>query len=230
MDKILYKSLANVFRYPKKGYQENVNDCYQLLKVSYPDAASHFERFVEFVNERDLYQIEEVFGVTFHIQAVCYLDIGYVLFGEDYKRGEFLVQMKREQAEVGNDCGIELPDNLPNYLVLLTLIKDQELVNELAVRLLKVALEKMLIEFKASRMEIRNKVIKKKQKTIILEDIKEGNIFQNALQALLTVINQDFQGLSYHDEGLQPSLSNVIPNCGTCSTTEVIDKTKTVKL
>lgn len=230
MDRSHYKILANVFRYPTEGYHDRVNACYTMLQQNYPVAATKMERFVDFVNAKSLHEVEELFSLTFHIQAVCYLDIGYVLFGEDYKRGEFLVNMKREQRDANNDCGIELPDNLPNYLVLLAISDDMELVKELASRCLKVALEKMLTEFQASRMAIREKVMKKKQKVVLLKNIEEGNIFQNAIQALLEVVKEDFKGIDYHDEKLHPSLDNVIPNCGTgCSTAESISKTKTSK-
>jgi hypothetical protein len=45
--------------------------------------------------------------------------LGYVLFAEDYKRGDFLVKVKNEQRKVNNDCGEELADNLPNILTLM---------------------------------------------------------------------------------------------------------------
>lgn len=231
MDRSHYKILADIFRYPAEGYHDRVNACYTFLEQNYPEAATKMVRFIDFINSKSLHEIEEIFSLTFHIQAVCYLDIGYVLFGEDYKRGEFLVNMKREQRDANNDCGIELPDNLPNYLVLLAISKDPELVEELAARCLKVALEKMLTEFQASRMAIRTKVMKKKQKVILLKDIEEGNIFQNAIQALLEVVKEDFKGIEYHDDKLQPSLSNVIPTCGTgCSTTDALKiETKTTE-
>ena len=62
---------------------------------------------------------QEYYISTFDVQAICFLDIGYVLFGEDYKRGIFLVNIKKEQIKAGNDCGSELPDHLPNILTLL---------------------------------------------------------------------------------------------------------------
>ncbi|MCK5105911.1 MAG: hypothetical protein KAR17_23975, partial [Cyclobacteriaceae bacterium] len=95
-DKTQYHLFSELFRYPVKGYQDRVNQCMSLLQTKYPDAASEMQRFVDYINSKSLESIEEVFGKTFHIQAICYLDIGYVIFGEDYKRGEFLVHMKQE--------------------------------------------------------------------------------------------------------------------------------------
>ena len=220
MERDHYKILAELFKYPKEGYKDRVKECMEMLNYKYPEAAVTFERFFEYIQGKTLYEIEEVFGITFHIQAICFLDIGYVLFGEDYSRGEFLVNMKAEQAKINHDCGEELADNLPNVLQLMSISEDNEFVQELSVRAVIPALEKMLTEFKASRMEIRKKIMKKKQKAIIMQDVKddivEGNIYQNVIQALLIVLQSDFEGVNYDDEEIEQSLSNFLPDCGTC--------------
>lgn len=218
MNRDHYIVLSELFKYPKEGYHNNVITCKSMLEEHYPQAARSFERFFDYVQGKTLYEVEEVFGITFHIQAICFLDIGYVLFGEDYTRGEFLVNMKNEQAKINHDCGEELADNLPHVLHLMAVSNDEEFVKELAVRAVIPALEKMLTEFKASRMELRKKVMKKKQKAIIMEDIQDGNIYQNALQALLIVLKQDYEGVTYGDVEIEQSLSNFLPNCdGSCS-------------
>ena len=61
----------------------------------------------------------ELYLRTFDVQAITTLDIGYVLFGEDYKRGALLAGLSAEHKKVSNDCGIELADHLPNVLRLL---------------------------------------------------------------------------------------------------------------
>ncbi len=216
MDKSQYEILSEVFKYPTFGYHNKVNACMLMLQEKYPDAAKSFLRFSDYINSKTLYEVEEVFGFTFHIQAICFLDIGYVLFGEDYNRGEFLVNMKREQAKINHDCGEELADNLPHVLHLLAKSDDLELIQELSVRAVVPAIEKMLEEFQQSRMDLKNKVMKKKQKVIIMEDIVDGNIYQNAIQALLFVLKTDFEGVEYGVKVAEPSLSNFLPNCGTC--------------
>lgn len=214
-----YIILSEIFKYPKEGYKENVQKCMNMLQDNYPEAASTFERFNTYIQGKTLHEIEEVFGITFHIQAICFLDIGYVLFGEDYTRGEFLVNMKKEQEKIGHDYGEELADNLPHVLTLMQKSNDDEFVKELSVRIMIPALEKMLTEFNASRMELRKKVMRKKQKAIILDDIEDGNIYQNAIQGLYKVLSKDFEGITYHDQKIEQSLSNIIKNCeGGCST------------
>lgn len=222
-----YITLAHLFRYPTEDYREKINECMKLFKRDYPEAALKFERFHAFVNEKEPQEVEEVFGVTFHIQAICFLDIGYVIFGEDYKRGEFLVNMKREQAKINNDCGEELADNLPNFLSLMAKSDDDVLVEELAVAVLIPALTKMLDEFRAARLELRTKVLRKKQKIIILESAKEGNVYQSALDALLSAIKKDFENAHYKEVKIEPNLGNFMTNCGSCSTEK--ETTETIK-
>ncbi len=95
-------------------------------------------------------EMEELYTRTFDVQAIAYLDVGYVLFGEDYKRGHFLVKMQALQREYDNDCGTELPDHLPNILTLLPKMADQQEVEELVGKLVLPAIDKMTQGFKES--------------------------------------------------------------------------------
>lgn len=210
-----YHLLAELFRYPGKGYRKYSEEVGELLAEAYPKASKAYQRFREYMASHDLHQIEEVYAKTFHIQAICYLDLGYVLFGEDYKRGEFLVHMKDEQNALGNDCGNELPDNLANVLELLSLHKDENFLNELAKRVLHPALKKMEAEFETSRMELRRKVLLKKHRALILDQVEGGNIYRNAIQALRLVIERDFAGIEYEPLAVQPAISqSFLKNCG----------------
>lgn len=224
INKIQYQHLAELFRYPKEGYSKKVNDCYDFLDVNYPEAAKLLDPFINYVNTHTNYEVEELFGKTFHIQAVCYLDLGYVLFAEDYKRGEFLVQMKKEQERIGNDCGEELVDNLPNVLTFLAKSDDIEFTEEFAVRILKPALKKMRQEFEESRMELKDKVRRKKQKVVIMEDVGNKNIYQHAIESLQFVLNKDYAHVLYEDPEIVPTLGGSVGtvlsgSCGpSCST------------
>lgn len=216
-----YNLLANLFRYPSEGYVEHANQCAALLEQDYPGAFKELKPFIEFVNSHELYEIEEVFGKTFHIQAICYLDLGYVLFAEDYKRGDFLVQMKSEQRKANNDCGTELADNLPNVLTLMAILEDEDFLQEFAERVIKTSLDKMLKEFDQARIALKDKVRKKKQKVILLEDMENKNIYQFALQAIYKVVNADFKEVKYNDPVIVPTLAVDALNCNTgCSTSQ----------
>lgn len=195
-----YNLISELFIYPKEDIFEKVAAIQHFLSENYPDAGNEFLRFSNFIQQSSFADIEEIFQKTFHIQAVCFLDIGYVLFNEDYKRGEFLMNMKVEQEKHKNDYGYELADNLPYVLRLLPLHKDESFVNELVVMVMFPALEKMLSEFDDAKLKIREKVMNKKQKVIIMQNIKNGNIYKNALSALLQVFKADFAKINFERE------------------------------
>jgi len=219
-----YNLLANLFRYPTEEYVENVLQCAKMLKKKYPRAHEMLLPFVEIIQQKTAIEIEELFGMTFHIQAICYLDLGYVLYAEDYKRGEFLVQMKNEQQKVNNDCGVELADNLPNALTLLPLLEDASFREELAVRMYIPALEMMIKEFDTARIALKTKIRKRKQKVLIQEDMKHKNAYQYAIQTVLDVLRADFEIEKYQEKQVQADpLSSFLPSCnGGCATPEKI--------
>lgn len=199
-----YKKFSKLFRYPDDNLKDLAVECERVLHNDYTDAAEQFKRFIHYTQSASLQEMEEVYTKTFHIQAICYLDIGYVIFGEDYKRGDFLSNMKREQQMAGNDCGTELADNLMNVLTLLPVLEDEEFKNELVVRILIPALEKMLEEFRQSRIELKKKLLRKKHKAVLLEGQEYGNVYQHPLRALLIMLKKDFEGVKYEEETKQP--------------------------
>lgn len=227
-DRRHYTTLSRLFAYPQEEYKKDVNACMEMLQMQYPKAAESLKRFVDYVQENSIDDIEENYTKTFHIQAICYLDLGYVLFGEEYKRGAFLVEMKREQQLVNNDCGTDLPDNLENVLTLMSKTANEEFLNELVVMALIPALQKMIREFTAERMDLRNRVLRKKHSALLLEDIQHGNIYKNALATLLLVLEEDFKDVDVKLPDELPAASPAfLTKCGTCSTTEDnVEKTK----
>lgn len=112
--------------------------------------------------------MEELYTRTFDIQAVCHLEVGYVLFGEDYKRGHLLVKMQGLHQEYGNDCGTELADYLPNILTLLPRM-DHEEAGELVGKLVEPAVAKMIQGFKG-----------------------DGNIYADILRSVSQVLKEDY--------------------------------------
>ena len=81
---------------------------------------------------------------TFDLSPVCALDIGYHLFGENYKRGVFLANLRETEAPFDLGQEHQLPDYLPVLLRLLTKLDDEELRGALIVDCMIPALEKML--------------------------------------------------------------------------------------
>lgn len=192
-DKNIYTVIAELFRYPESNSPEKVLACQELLESVYPEAAAILEPFTRHFISLDQDRREELFTKTFDVQPICYLDLGYVIFGEDYKRGTFLQNMKEEQRRVGRDCSPELPDHLFHVLCLMTIHPDKNFVDELAAKIMVPGVKKMIQEFDQAKIALKMKVIRKLHHALIEEELNKGNVYELAFSALLYVMEQDFK-------------------------------------
>ena len=187
-----YQFLADIYEYPMEGYSKKVRAGQEFLDKNFPEAAGMLRPFTDYMVTLPLKKQEELFIRSFDVQSVTTLDLGYVLFGDDYKRGELLVNLNREHREVQNNCGIELADHLSNVLRLLPKMQDEELVEELARRIVAAALRRMIPGFDPEQIELKDKFYEKRHKTIIDRDEGHYTIYQKALEALHWLIKEDF--------------------------------------
>ncbi len=145
-----YTALAEIFRYPNTEMNTFIGAWRNIIAQYDSNMMLKLDPFITHIQEKPISAQQEYFISTFDVQAVCYLDIGYILYGEDYKRGVFLVNMKREQELAGNDCGVELADHLPNILTLLPKLKDTDLAEEMVYSLLIPAISEMISKFRSN--------------------------------------------------------------------------------
>ena len=195
-----YERLATLFDYPERDYPAQVQQVLDLLQDRYPLAAAELSTFVDALpsdgaafSTEALHEVQEIFTRSFDVQSITTLGVGYVMFGDDYKRGELLVNLNREYRDAGVDCGTELSDHLPSVLRLLALWQDRELVVEFVEEILYPAVEKMIAEFGSKRMEQRNKLYKKHFKTLIDSSPERGTMFRHPLAMLVAVLKADFE-------------------------------------
>ena len=112
-----YGMIADLFIYPHySSHITRVREIHQHLLAALPEAAEAMNRYMTFINQASLTDIQELYLRSFDVQAITTLDIGFILFGEDYKRGQLLVHLNREHREAKNVCETELSDHLPNVL------------------------------------------------------------------------------------------------------------------
>lgn len=189
-----YEVYADVFAYPQETLRGNIKAIHKYLDEFYPEAAELFSGFSEFVSKVELKKWEEIYTRSFDVQAITTLDLGYVLFGDDYKRGELLVNLSNEHKKAGNECGGELADHLPNVLRLLGKISDQDLSDDIISLILKPALTKIESEFDTKHIEKKSKVYEKHHRTIIEKDETHGLIYRDTIETLLLMLNKDFPG------------------------------------
>lgn len=186
-----YPLLAEMFEYPHPGYWDKILEIQKYLHEHYPETKMDIDQFVALFPKEDLHQMEELFTRSFDVQALTTLDIGYVLFGDDYKRGAVLANLNREHLDAGNDCGTELADHLPNLLRLLVKLSDQEFAKELASDIIAPALSKMISEFDPQRIQKKKELYQKHYKTL-LEEPKAATAYQYPLIILEKILRQDF--------------------------------------
>ena len=195
-----YEHLAALFDYPGADYPARVRQAEDLLEGRYPLAETKLAEFREglpaaggTLSPEALDEVQEIFTRSFDVQSITTLGVGYVMFGDDYKRAEVLINLGRESVDAGLDCGSELSDHLPNVLRLIAKWRDQDLVQEFVEEIMHPALQMMIGEFGSDRMEQRNKLYKKHFKTLIASSAERGTMFRNALAAVLEVLREDFQ-------------------------------------
>jgi len=219
-----YDVLAKLFSHPGPSFRADLDEALVQHADAYPAAARALRKFEELLPLDDELAMEELYTRTFDVQAITSLDIGYTLFGEDYKRGALLAHLSREHTQVGNDCGIELADHLTNVLRLLPKLADAALREELVRVLVAPAIREMIREFEPASMAKKEDIYRKHHKTII--DVAEGDrrtAYRHALEALFDVLKKDFAlKVSLPTERESTFVASVsaemgIESCGPCA-------------
>jgi nitrate reductase assembly molybdenum cofactor insertion protein NarJ len=194
-----YEALAALLDYPTADYPMRVADAVECLQADYPQAAEYLRTFIQalppadgILGEEELDEIQEIFTRSFDVQSITTLGVGYVVFGDDYKRGELLVNLNRELRAVNIDTGTELSDHLPTVLRLVAKWTDEETKRELAEQILHPAIDRMIGEFTPGRIKMRETLYKKHYKTLIDSSLERGTMFRAPLAAVLAVLIQDF--------------------------------------
>lgn len=202
---------ASLLTYPNKETPAKVEAVQDFLNQNYPNAAKRMIEFTEFARTIPLWKWEEIYTRTFDVQAITTLDVGYILFGDDYKRGELLVNLSKEHTKAGNDCKTELADYLPNLLRLLYKVNDKDFKNDLIYLLIKPALKKIIGEFESRNIEKKNKIYEKHHRTLIQLENNYSLIYQSLLQCLLMVLDEDFKDdvkLSFDEQKFKTEFAN----------------------
>ena len=224
MPKAYYDILATLVAYPDDEFEANLKRAIAVHAEFYPRAARSLEQFQRLLPTGDPIALRELHTRTFDVQAITSLDIGYTLFGEDYKRGALLANLSGEHTRAGNDCGAELADHLTNVLRLVPKLTDAALCEELVHVLLVPALQQMIREFEPAPLAKKEELYKKHHKTII--EVAAGDTrtaYRHVLEAVLDVLREDFAlevSLPIHQEskfarGVGTELG--IESCGGCA-------------
>ncbi len=109
----ILKIYGILFNYPEENYRENALKLGEILKNIFPEIYEKYKKFEREILEKDIDTLKEIYTRTFDLNPSCPPYIGYHLFEDSYKKGEFLVKLK----EIYKDSFFkfderELPDHL----------------------------------------------------------------------------------------------------------------------
>jgi len=169
----IYAHLADLLDYPRADLLAQARLCAALLAQDDPQAARQIQDFVAWAEKTPLGCMEEIYTGTFDVNPACYIFAGYLLFGESFHRGKFLVRLQAEYRQRGFSPGNELADHLAVMLRFLsTLGADEILAGELVTDCFLPVLHKMYANFAKGN--------------------QKPNPYRHVLRAILTVLEREF--------------------------------------
>tara|TARA_B100001964_G_C14064347_1_gene522879 strand:- start:145 stop:807 length:663 start_codon:yes stop_codon:yes gene_type:complete len=190
-----YKILAQLFKFPDKNYRTVCQEVQKYFDENEPEIGTILSNFTNELGSNEI-TIHELFVCTFDVQAITTLDIGYVLFGDDYKRGEILANLNRELKAHHIDSRGELSDHLSNVLQLMSGWNNAELRAEFAGLVLFPALIKMRNEFNPSIVKKKNIYYKKAFKTVLDTPENLRLIYKYCLSAVIALLQIEFPAIT----------------------------------
>jgi nitrate reductase molybdenum cofactor assembly chaperone NarJ/NarW len=133
------EAVAALFTYPRTDYAVATESAVACAG----SAAPALIKFARDIAAIPLGGLQELYTTSFDLSPVCALDLGWHLFGEDYKRGLFLARMRRELRVHNIPETSELPDHLSRALLLLARMAPSQ-AEEFACAVVAPAVERML--------------------------------------------------------------------------------------
>ncbi len=115
----LHDALSTLLLYPDADATSDLVTASRVVEqeaTAFPDLQQAAASFRAFLESTDDTKREELFTGVFDINPTCTMELGWHLYGEDYKRGSFLVDMRKTMHMVGVEESAELPDHLTHAL------------------------------------------------------------------------------------------------------------------
>lgn len=109
---------AQAFQYPHPGNVDKLEKDAQ--NASDASGSKAFAKFIAAVKPLSLAEHEELYTRTLDLSPLSAPYVGHQIWGESYKRGEFMAQLNKEMKAYQIDLEGELPDHLRPVLQYLT--------------------------------------------------------------------------------------------------------------
>lgn len=208
--------LALLFKYPTSEYPAHAQNYLYKLRLLNRKAAKILEPFVNLVSDLPLGTLQELYTRTFEVQPVTNLDVGYVLFGDEYKRGALLVNLNREMEKADIQCGTDLSDYLPNILKLLPRLENPELRSEMITLIVVPAVVKMIGDFEPEKAKQKQTLFRKHHKTLLeMPDVnRAGILYRIPLETLHLLFIQAYPESEKSDRHTLPAADPITQELG----------------
>ncbi len=157
MTAALYDGLARtgaLLTYPMTGYGRDLPALAAAVEDVAPEAARALAALDDTIRGVPVETLQEWFTQTFDLNPVCALEVGWQLYGEEYERGAFMVQMRQLLRDRAIPERGELPDHLSSLLELLPRLEPDE-ARDFAASALVPAVGKMLDAIEKSESQFR---------------------------------------------------------------------------
>lgn len=178
MNAELYASLARMLDYPqeKKSLLAALGLVQGYLAGERPECA--LDSYGEFITTSTLAELQEEYVATFDFNPSVAPYLGHHLFGDNQKKGEYLIALKGEYGRHGyRPLGNELPDHLPLMLWFLAHLASQGDAGARASfidRFVLPGVEKLADSFGASRHACPWRPVVEAIRLICGEDAAQG--------------------------------------------------------
>ncbi|HLF59593.1 MAG TPA: nitrate reductase [Acidimicrobiia bacterium] len=114
--------VSGAFRYPGPGSFAALQG--EVAGMSPSAARNDMGRFVGAIAGLDIGEWEELHTRTLDLSPLFVPYVGHAMWGENYRRGEFMAELKGVQREAGIDPAGELPDHIEPILRYLDSVSD----------------------------------------------------------------------------------------------------------
>ena len=178
-EQLIFQHFAHLLTYPLAGVSDAAATCEALLTPDHARAAACLREFRKGVTGNSISRLQEIYTVTFDLDALCHPYVGHHLFGESYKRSAFMLGLKERYQKVGLATGSEVADHVALLLRFLSLCDETGERDALVQDALIPALHEMVKE--------KDEVETEGEK-LVAGRVEKPRVYQAVLEALLHVL------------------------------------------
>ncbi len=145
-----FQLFSKILDYPGPELAAEVEKCIFQLTSECPEASEALRQFQSSLEEVRLEQLQEIYTSSFDMQPESTLNLGYHLFGEDWRRSIFLSRLSELFQSRSFSIDKELPDHLRLMLLFLGDCEINPEGNELIAEGIIPALSRILVNMEGT--------------------------------------------------------------------------------